>query len=97
MFDNVQRAVYFDQKNGEVDRVPSIAKNILSRKKYKKHLVSSIQKSKSKQTSGSVFVEKIEQVKQKKYELESIKSVNCFLDGYRSYSSKLLSFETKSL
>ena len=35
VFDNVQRAVDFNQRNKGVDRMPSIAKNRLSRKKYK--------------------------------------------------------------
>ena len=37
VFDNVQRAVDFNQRNKGVDRMPSIAKKRLLRKKYKKH------------------------------------------------------------
>ena len=47
VFDNVQQAVDFNQKNKGVDRMPSIAKKRLSRKKYKKHLISSFQKHKN--------------------------------------------------
>ena len=40
LFDNLQRAVHFNQQNRGVDRMPSIAKKRLLRKKYKKlHLV----------------------------------------------------------
>ena len=63
VFDNVQRAVDFNQRNKGVDRMPSIAKKKLLRKKYKKHLFSSFQKTKTRQTSGSVFAERIEKSK----------------------------------
>ena len=52
VFDNVQRAVDFNQRNKGVDRMPSIAKKTLSRKKYKKQLFSSFQKTKTTKTSG---------------------------------------------
>ena len=51
-------------------------------KKYKKHLLSSYQNTKSTQASGSVFVDKIEQTKKTKFELELIKIVDSFLDGH---------------
>ena len=47
VFDNVQRAVDFNHRNKGVDRMPSIAKKRLLRKKYKKHLFSSFQKTKT--------------------------------------------------
>ena len=49
------------------------------------------------QTSGSVFADRIEQVKGTKFEIELIKIVDCFLDGYGNYSSSLASFEMESL
>ena len=49
VFDNVQRAVDFNHRNKEVDRMPSIAKKRLLRKKFKKHLFSSFRKAKSTQ------------------------------------------------
>ena len=78
LFDNLQRAVHFNQQNRGVDRMPSMAKKKLLRKKYKKHLLSSFQKTKSTQTSGSVFADRIEQVKRTKFELELIKIVDFF-------------------
>ena len=78
VFVNVQRAVDFNQRNKGVDRMPSIAKKRLLRKKYKKHLFSSFQKTKTTQTSGSVFAERIEKVKKTKFELDLIKIVDCF-------------------
>ena len=77
--------------------MPSIAKKRLLRKKYKKNLFSSFQKSKSTQTSESVFADRIKQVKKTKFELELIKIVDCFLDGHGNYSSSLESFKIKSL
>ena len=97
VFDNVQRAVDFNHRNKGVDRMPSIAKKRLLRKKFKKHLFSSFQKTKTTQTSGSVFAERIEKNKKTKFELKLIKIVDCFLDGHGNYDSNLVSFRIKSL
>ena len=97
IFDNLQRAVHFNQQNRGVDRMSSIAKERLSRKKYNKHMLTSFQKIKSTQTSGSVFADRNEQVKKTKFELELIKLVECFLDGHSNYTSNLVSFKTKFL
>ena len=78
-----------------LDRMPSIAKKRLWRKKFKRHLLSSRQKTTSTQTSGSVFAERIEQVKKSKFELDLIKIVDCFLDGYGSYDGNYVSFKIK--
>ena len=96
VFDNAQRAVDFNQRNKGVDRMPSIAKKRLLRKKYKKHLLSSFQKTKSTQTGGSVIAERIEKVKKTKFELELIKIVDCFLDGYGNYDSNFITSKIKS-
>ena len=86
VIDNAQRAVNFNQRNRGVNRMPSIAKKRLLSKKYRKHL-SSLQKTKSTQTSGSVFAEISEQVKETKHELEITKVTDYFLDVYDSYGS----------
>ena len=75
----------------------SIAKKKLWQKKFKKHLIASFQNTKTTQTSGSVFAEKIEKVKKTKFELEVIKIVGCFLDGHGSFVSILVSFKIMSL
>ena len=49
------------------------------------------------QTSVLVVAEEIEQVKKTKIELQILKLLDCFLDGYGSYSSSLVTFEIKSL
>ena len=97
VFDNVQGAVDFNQRNKGVDRVPSIAKKRLLRKNYTKHLFSSFQKTKSTQNGGSVFAERIEKVEKTKFELDFFKFVDCFLDGHGNYDSNLFSFKIKSL
>ena len=55
VFDNLQRAVDFNHRKNGVGRMPSLAKKRLLRKKFKKHLFSSFQQTKTTQTSGSVF------------------------------------------
>ena len=60
LFDNVQRAVLFNHQHRLVDRMPSIAEKRLLRKKYKNHLLSSFQKTKATQTSGSVPANRLE-------------------------------------
>ena len=90
VFDNVQRAVDFNHRNKGVDRMPSIAKKRLLRKKYKKRLFNSFQKTIPTQTSGSVFAERIEKVKKTKFEFELIKIVDCFLDGHCNFDSNLV-------
>ena len=74
-----------------------IAKKKLLRKKYKKHLFSSFEKTKSTQTTGSVFAERTEQVKRSKFELELLENVDCFLDGHANYTSNLVSFKITTL
>ena len=95
--DNLQWAVHFNHLNRGVNRMLSIAKKRLLRKKYKNHLLNSFQKTKSSQTSGSVFAVRTEQVKKTKFELELIKIVYCFLDGHGNNTSNLAFSRTKSL
>ena len=97
VFDNVQRAVDFNHRNKGVDRMPSIAKKRLLRIKFKKHLFSSFRKTKTTQTSGSVFAERLEKIKKTKFELDLIKIVDFFIDGRGNHDSNLVSFKIKSL
>ena len=53
--------------------------------------MSSFQKTKSTQTSRSVFAGRVEQFKKTKIELELTKIVDCFLDGHGNYTSDLVS------
>ena len=78
VINNVQRAVYFNQRKRRLVRMPIIAKNRLLKKKYRKHLMSSFQQTKSGQTRGSVLAEKFKTVEKTKLELEKILIVDCF-------------------
>ena len=77
--------------------MPSIDKKRLLRKMFKKHLFSSRLKTKATQTSGSVFAERTENVKNTKVEMGQLKSEDCYLDGHGNYDSTLVSFKKKSL
>ena len=70
--------------------MPSIAKKKLLRKEDKKQMLSSYQKIPSTQTSGSVFADRIEQIKKTKFKLELMKIVDCFLNGHGNYTSDLV-------
>ena len=96
VFYNVQRVVSFNQRDRGVDRLTSIVKKPL-KKKYRNHLLSSFQKRKSTQTREKISAERIEQVKNTNSELELIKNAHCFLDGFDSYSSHLVTFGINSL
>ena len=74
----------------ELTECRALQKTLL-RKKYKKYLFSSFQKTKTTQTNGSVFAERNEKVKKTKFEMEKI--VDCFLDGHGNYGSNLVSFK----
>ena len=90
LFEKLQKAVHFNKQNRGVDRMPSIAKKIFLMKKFKNHLFSSFQKTKTTKTGSSVFAGRIEKVKKTKFELELKKIVNCVLDGHGDYDSNLV-------
>ena len=97
LYDNLQRQFISTSKIEEWTECSASRKKRLLRKKYKKHLLSSVQKTESTQTSGSVFEERIERVKATKFEFLLIKIVDFFLDGQGNFGSNLVSFKTKSL
>ena len=82
VFDNVQRAVLFDQKIRGVDGMPSIASKETLDEKLQKALIELLPENKINATSGSTFAEEIEQLKKTHGELELLKNVDCFLDAY---------------
>ena len=96
VFDNVQRAVVFNQRNKGVVRTPSITEKRLLRKRFKKYSFSSFQKTKTTQTSLSVFAERIEKVKKTKFELELIKNLDYFHNVHGNFDSYLLYFKINS-
>ena len=85
-FDNMQRVVIFNHQNRGMDRMASIAKKRLLSRKYRKHLLIFFQKTKSTQTSGSVFPDTIEQIIQSQKNL-----INSFEQDWRKRLSHLSS------
>ena len=93
-FDKVQRAVDFNHRNMGVDRMPTIAKKSDSCGKTFKSIDSApFKKTKTTQTSGSLFAKRIEKSKNTKIELKPLKIVDCFVDGLGKYDSNILSFK----
>ena len=64
---------------------------------FEQYFMSSLQKKKSTQTSGSVFAQRNEKTKKTNFELEPIKLVDCFLGGHGNWDSNLLCFRKNSL
>ena len=62
LFESVERTGSFHKLKKRLDKMPSVAKKRLLRKKFKKHMLTSVQRSISVQTIGSVFVERVESV-----------------------------------
>ena len=59
-------------------------------------MLTTVQRSISFQNTGPGFVEKVESVRRKtKFELELMKIIDCFLDGYGGNESNLVSFKIK--
>ena len=57
----------------------------------------SLQKTKLTQIANSVLTDRIEQNQKTKFDLKLMKIVDCFVDGHGNYTSKLVSFQIKSL
>ena len=94
VFDIVAKAVTHNTQNKSVEKTPSIAKKRLTRKKFKKHC-SAGQKSASTQTLGSSFLDRIQKIRNSKYESDLMKIVDCFLDGYGSIDNNFVTFKLK--
>ena len=93
VFDKVQRGVCFNGSNKGVHRMPSIAKKKVSKKNYRKQLLSPVQKTKSMQSNRRVSAERIEQEKKAKFGVELSKPVENFSDGYGGNSTISVNFE----
>ena len=72
-------------------KMPIIAKKRVLRREFEQHFMSALQKSKSMQTSSSVFAKRVEKAKKTKFELEVLKIVDCFHDGHGNNDSNLVS------
>ena len=76
--------------------MPSIAKKILLRKKFKRHYLCSNQKLASTRTIGSAFLESVRKVQNSKHEHDLLKITDCFIDGYGFVNSDHVNFLIKN-
>ena len=95
VFTQLTRAVEHNLENKYVEKVPSISKKRLSRKKFKRHLLRAEQRNASTQTLGSSFLDMVHSLRNSKYESELIKMVDCLLDGHGIIDNPLLYLEIR--
>ena len=95
VFAQLTRAVEHNLENKCVEKVPSISKKRLSRKKFKRHLLRAEQRNASTQTLGSSFLDRIHSLRNSNYESELIKIVDCLLDGHGIVDNPLLYLEIR--
>ena len=95
VFTQLDRAVQHNYENKYVEKLPSVSKKRLSRKKFKRHLLRAEQRNVSTQTMGSFFLDRIQSLKNSKYEGELIKIVDCLLDGHGLIDNSLLYLEIR--
>ena len=95
VFTQLKRAVQHDLENKFVEKLPSVSKRRLSRKKFKRHLLRAEQRNSSTQTLRSSFVDRSQSLKNSKYESELIKIVDCLLDGHEIIDNPMMYFEVR--
>ena len=95
IFTQLRRAVQHNLEHKFVEKLPSVSKKRLSRKKFKRHLLRAVQRNASTQTLRSSFFDRIQLLKNSKYESELIKIVDCLLDGHRIIDNPMLYFEVR--
>ena len=95
VFTQLKRAVQHNSENKFVEKLPSVSKKRLSRKKFKRHLLRAEQRNASTQTLRSSFFDRIQSLKNSKYESELIKIVDCLLDGHGIIDNPMLYFEVR--
>ena len=95
VFTQLKRAVQHNSENKFVEKLPSVSKKRLSRKKFKRHLLRAEQRNASTQTLRSSFFDRIQSLKNSKYESEIIEIVDCLLDGHGIIDNSMLYFEVR--
>ena len=76
--------------------MPNVAKKRLLRKKFKRHHLCSFQNLASTQTIGSAFLERVRKVQNSNFELDLLKIIDCFIDGYGFLNSDHVNFSIKT-
>ena len=91
----LKRAVQHNLENKFVENLPSVSKERLKRKEFKRHLLRAEQRNASTQTLRSSFFDRIQSHKNSKYESELLKIVDCLLDGHGIIYNPMLYFEVR--
>ena len=95
VFTQLDRTVQHNYENNYVEKLPSVSKKRLSRKKFERHLLRAEQRNVSTQTMGSSFLDRFQSLKNSNYEGELIKIVDCLLDGHGLIDNSLLYLEIR--
>ena len=95
VFTQLKRAVKHNLENKFVEKLPSVSKKRLSRKKFKRHLLRAEKRNASTQTLRSPFSDRIQSLKNSNYESELIKIVHCLLEGHGIFDNPMLYFEVR--
>ena len=95
MFNQLRRAVELNLRTKGAEKMPSIAKKRLIRKKFKSYYLCSNQKLASTQTFDSAFLDRIRKIQNLKYESDLFKNIDCFFDCHGSVNGDYVSFVTK--
>ena len=95
MFNQHDRAVQQNLRWKGAEKMPSIAKKRLIRKKFKRPCLCSKQKLASTQTLDSAFFDSIRKNQNSKYESGLFKIFDCFIDCQGSVHSNYVSFVIK--
>ena len=90
VFIQLKRVVQHISENKIVAKLPSMSEKRLSRKKFKRNLLRAEQRNASTQTLRSSFFDRIQNLKNSKYESELIKTVDCLVDGHRIIDNPML-------
>ena len=94
-FTQLKRTVQHNSENNFVEKLPSVSKKRLGRKKFKRYLLRAEQRNASTQTLGSSYFDRVQKIKNSKYESELIKIVDCLLDGHGIIDNPMLYFEVR--
>ena len=97
VFNQLDRAVHHKLKWKGAEKIPSVAKKRLFRKKFKQHHSCSNQKLASTQSIDSDFLERVRKVQNSKYEPDLIKITDCFIYGFGFVFSDHVNFSKKNL
>ena len=95
VFTQLKRAVQHNSENKFVEKIPSVSKKRLSRKKFKRHLLGAEQRNASTQTLRLSFFDRIQSLKNSYCESEKIKIVDCLLNGHGIIDNPMLYFEVR--